>query len=89
MHHLIRALAVVVTLHAGVALAGEPVDINTASAEVLAEAISGVGPAKARAIVAHREAHGPFGSVDDLMQVRGIGEQTIERSRDNLTVGGP
>ena len=89
MHHLIRALAVAVALHAGAAVAAEPVDINTASAEALAEAISGVGPSKARAIVAHREMHGPFGSVDDLLQVRGIGEQTIERSRENLTVGEP
>ena len=89
MHHLIRALATAVALHAGVVLAGQPVDINTASADALAEAISGVGATTARAIVAHREVHGPFGSVDDLMQVRGIGAQTIERSRENLTVGEP
>lgn len=89
MHYVIRALAAAVALHAGAALAAQPVDINTASAEALAGAMSGVGPAKARAIVTHRETHGPFGSVDDLLHVRGIGEQTIERSRENLTVGEP
>ena len=67
--------------------AGNPVDINTADAVTLAEAIKGVGPAKAQAIVAYREKHGPFKSVDDLTLVSGIGTKTIENNRDNLTVG--
>lgn len=62
-----------------------PVDINTASAEVLAEAMHGVGLKRARAIVLHREEHGAFESVDQLAQVRGIGAKTIERNRDRLT----
>ena len=65
----------------------EPVDINTASAEALAEAIDGVGLKRARAIVLHREEHGAFESVDQLAQVRGIGTKTIERNRDRLTAG--
>jgi competence protein ComEA len=67
--------------------AGTPVDINIADAATLAEAIKGVGPAKAQAIVAYREKHGPFKSVDDLTLVSGIGTKTIENNRDNLTVG--
>ena len=63
----------------------EPVDINNASAEVLAEAIHGVGIKRARAIVSYREEHGAFSSVDELTQVRGIGEKTVERSRERLT----
>lgn len=62
-----------------------PVDINTASAEALAEAIHGVGLKRARAIVLHREEHGAFDSVDQLAQVRGISTKTIERNRDRLT----
>ena len=62
-----------------------PVDINTASAEALAEAIHGVGLKRARAIVLHREEHGAFVSVDQLAQVRGISTKTIERNRDRLT----
>lgn len=69
------------------ALAGEPVDINTASAEMLAAAIVGVGMHKAEAIVRYREEHGPFASVDDLVLVAGIGPKTLERSRDRLSVG--
>ena len=64
-----------------------PVDINTASAEALAEAIHGVGLKRARAIVLHREEHGAFDSVDQLEQVRGISTKTIERNRDRLTAG--
>ncbi len=66
--------------------AGSPVDINTADAATLAEAIKGVGKAKAEAIVAYREKHGPFKSVDDLSLVQGIGPKTVEKNRDNLTV---
>ena len=67
--------------------AAEPVDINTASAETLAEAIHGVGIKRARAIVSYREEHGAFSSVDELTQVRGIGEKTVEKSRERLTAG--
>jgi competence protein ComEA len=61
----------------------------TASAEVLAQAISGVGVTTAQAIVSYREAHGPFDSVDDLSLVRGIGPRTVERNRANLMVSEP
>ena len=72
---------------AGILSANEPVDINTATPQMLAEALSGVGMHKAQAIVRHREEHGPFLSVDDLVQVSGIGAKTVERNRDVMTVG--
>ena len=72
---------------AGIVAADSPVDINTASAEMLAEAISGVGLKKAQSIIEYREQHGPFGSVEDLVAVHGIGEKIVEKSRDNLVVG--
>ena len=56
------------------AWAGEPVNINLASAEAIAEALSGVGLAKANRIVEYREAYGPFEHVDELAAVRGIGQ---------------
>jgi len=67
----------------------EPVDINTASATMLAGAIAGVGENKAATIVAYREAHGPFNSVDDLSNVKGIGEATVDKNRHNLMVATP
>lgn len=64
---------------------GAPVDVNRASAAELEE-LPGVGPATAEAIIAHRDRHGPFGSVDDLLDVRGIGEAKLEQLRDRATV---
>ncbi len=78
--------ACAVLLLAGAVHAGEPVNINTADAETLASAINGVGVKKAREIIADRQQNGPFASVDDLTRVSGIGTQTVEKSRDNLTV---
>ena len=67
-------------------LAGQ-VDINTADAGTLASAIDGVGESKAQAIVVHRQSNGPFTSVDELANVKGIGMKTVESNRDALTVG--
>jgi competence protein ComEA len=64
-----------------------PVDINTASAQQLAAAVKGVGPAKAQAIVRYRKAHGRFSSVRELDNVKGIGPKTIQENRGNLAVG--
>jgi len=61
--------------------ATEPVNINLASAEVLAEALQGVGLAKAHRIIEYREAHGPFEHADELAAVQGIGLATVEKNR--------
>jgi len=63
-----------------------PVNINTASASELA-ALNGLGEVKAKAIVAYREQNGPFKSVDDLKEVKGIGEQMLAKLRPQLTLG--
>jgi competence protein ComEA len=63
-----------------------PVDLNTASAQEL-DALPGVGPATAAAIVSHREERGPFTSVDDLLDVRGIGAAKLEGLRGLVTAG--
>lgn len=70
------------------ATAGERVNINTADATTLAAAIQGVGQARAEAIVAYREKHGPFATIDDLALVRGVGERVLEQNRERLTVSG-
>nr|MBS0020037.1 helix-hairpin-helix domain-containing protein [Gammaproteobacteria bacterium] len=68
-------------------LAGEPVNINSANAEALATAIDGVGMKRAEAIVNYRNQHGSFKSVDDLAKVRGVSTKTINKNRENLSVG--
>ncbi|MGD2081456.1 MAG: helix-hairpin-helix domain-containing protein [Chromatiales bacterium] len=79
-------LALLLWATAGLASAG-PVNVNTADAETLARELDGVGAARAQAIVAYREAHGPFGSAEDLVKVRGIGEATLANNRENILLG--
>jgi competence protein ComEA len=64
------------------------VDINTADAATIAAALNGVGPAKAEAIVAYRTEHGPFKSIDQLVEVRGIGLATVDKNRELIVLGG-
>ncbi len=64
-----------------------PINLNTADAETLQRELSGVGLVKAQAIVAYREANGEFASVDEVLEVKGIGEALLERNRAKLTVG--
>ena len=65
-----------------------PLNLNAATAIAL-EALPGIGPVKAAAIVAHRSDHGPFRTVDDLREVHGIGAVTVDRVRDIVTVKPP
>ncbi len=62
----------------------EQVDVNRAKAGVLAEALDGVGSHRAEAIVAYRNEHGDFESAGELLEVKGIGEATLEKNRDKL-----
>lgn len=62
------------------------VNINTADAATLAESLEGVGMARALEIVAYREAHGKFQSLEQLTEVKGIGLATIERNRDRIVI---
>lgn len=75
------------TVPPSVAPSGDPgpVDINIADTTQLEE-LPGVGPATAEAIVDHRDRHGPFTSVDGLLDVRGIGEAKLAELRDLVTV---
>lgn len=57
------------------------ININKATAEELAQ-LDGIGPQKAKAIVAYRKANGDFKKIEDLMNVKGIGEATFEKNKD-------
>lgn len=63
------------------------VNINTATAEELDE-LPGIGPVKAAAIVAWRDEHGAFRYPEELILVPGIGEKTLLKFLDQITVGG-
>jgi competence protein ComEA len=63
------------------------VNVNTATAQQL-ELLPGIGPAKARAILEARRSRGGFENVDELAEVKGIGEVALERLRPYATVKG-
>ena len=64
---------------------GSRININTATSQEL-QTIRGIGPAMARRIIEYRQTSGGFSTVDDLTNVKGIGEKTLEKLRDSLTV---
>ena len=70
---------------AGSGPSGAAVNLNTATAEEL-QTLPGVGPVTAEAIVTWRTENGRFSSVDDLLEVSGIGEKTLADLRDRVTV---
>jgi competence protein ComEA len=69
----------------GAATDSGPIDLNSAD-EAALDALPGIGPATAKAIVAYRESHGPFASVDQLLEVRGIGPAKLDQLADLVRV---
>jgi competence protein ComEA len=61
------------------------VDLNTATKEEL-ETIKGIGPVKAEAVVEYRKHNGPFKKVDDLKEVNGFGDKSVDKLRQEVTV---
>ena len=64
-----------------------PIDINSADKETLMM-VKGFGEKRAEAIIHYRETFGPFASVDELTEVEGIGQSTVDANRDILVVTG-
>lgn len=62
------------------------VNLNSADAATLQRELSGIGEVKAKAIVAYRDTNGDFASVDELLEVKGIGESILEKNRDKLSI---
>lgn len=62
------------------------VNINTADAQALAAGLKGIGQSRADDIVRYRETYGPFSSVEELVEVKGVGKSTIEKNRNVLTL---
>ena len=74
-----------ILLFSSAAFAGK-ININNASAEQIATAMTGIGESKAKAIVDYRSSHGKFKSVQDLENVDGIGSKTVEKNKDKITL---
>jgi len=87
MRYMIWVFALALCMAIGSAWAGDAVNINTASASEL-QKVHGIGEKTAELIVAYRNDHGPFKSVDDLEHVKGIGKKPLEKIGGELTTGG-
>jgi len=85
MKTIIKLAALAALLTSSISLAA-PVNINSASAEEIAEALHGVGLNKAQAIVDYRETYGEFSRADEIVFVRGIGAATFEKNKDDILV---
>ena len=63
----------------------QPININTATQEEL-ETLPGIGPSKAAAIIEYRSSHGPFTTLEDILEVSGIGEKTLDGFKDWIVI---
>ena len=81
----LRLLMSLLSLFAAASMAVAAVNLNTATVAEL-DAVNGIGPSKASAIVEYRNKNGPFKSVDDLQNVKGFGKKSIDKLRPELTV---
>jgi competence protein ComEA len=78
-----KKLILLLSLFAVNAIAA-PVNINTADAKTISEALSGIGMKKAEAIVKYRTEKGLFKTAEDLANVAGIGEKTVEKNKNDI-----
>lgn len=88
MIHIAKPLLAALAVLPMAAWAG-PVDLNSADAATLAKELKGIGPSRAEAIVAWREANGPFKAPEEIVLVQGIGERVLEDNRELLVVSEP
>ena len=82
----INTIAALAALVISSVTSAAPVNINTASAEEISEALNGIGLSKAQAIIDYREAYGLFNQADEIVFVRGIGESTYENNKTDILV---
>ncbi len=62
----------------------QTVNINTADAQSLQNALKGIGPKRAAAIIAYRTQNGPFKSADDLTKIKGISQKVVDENKDHI-----
>lgn len=62
----------------------QQVNVNEADAVTIADVLQGVGQSRAKAIVEYREQNGPFENIDELKEVKGIGEATLNQNRERI-----
>ena len=82
----IHLIAVLATFLFSSFVTAAPVNINTADASEISQALTGVGPSKAEAIVQYRNQNGEFKNASDVVQVKGIGKATYEKNKADILI---
>lgn len=82
---VVTSFLAVIVLSSGLAFASGQLNINTASQQEL-EMLSGVGPSTAAAIIEYREQNGAFVTVEELVNVKGIGDKKLQQILEHVTV---
>jgi len=82
----LTSIIIFLWLLVGSAAIATPVNINTASAEEIAQALYGIGRNKARAIVDYRKQYGDFKSINELAKVKGIGKGIIAGNQGDIVI---
>ena len=82
----IGLMSVVMVMSAAVAHADHNVNVNTATVKEL-KTVPGIGKVIAERIVEYKENERAFNTIEDLLNVKGIGKETLEKLRDHVTVG--
>ena len=85
LKQILLSLFVTMFMLVGSGWAGDAVNINSGTAKELRQ-VEGIGTKIAARIIAYRDQHGPFNSVDDLLQIKGFGKKTLAKAKDELTV---
>ncbi len=86
MLRLTRIFTLLILMLVSGLAAADIINLNTADASSLAKTMDGIGLTKAQAIVAYRDQHGGFSSLEQLLQVKGIGKKTLDRNREKISL---
>lgn len=83
---LLQTFLLTITLLFSYTAFADKININTATAEEISSAMSGIGESKARAIVEYRKNNGKFKTLESIQEVDGVGAKTLEKNRDKITL---
>ena len=82
----LKALFLLIVLSVSTSVFATPVNINSADSKTIATSLAGIGPGKAEAIVKYRSENGPFKSVEEIKNVKGIGSKIFEKIKSDLII---
>jgi len=84
LHQVIKSSTLISALLMAQSIFAAPVNINTADAQTLAQNLKGIGESKAEAMVQYRETNGAFTDLNSVTLVKGIGQKTVEKNKEDI-----